>query len=74
MVDDYGICVMRRRAWWPVRFTHGPDGYLRGLPGSLRDAQIRKRSYWLEIVGAVYDRYTGRRIGYMPLTQSLTDA
>lgn len=38
------------RTWRPVRFSHGPDGFIRGCPGSPRDLAIRQRSRWFEMV------------------------
>lgn len=31
---------------WPVRFTHGPDGYLRGCWNSQRDGELPRWSGW----------------------------
>ncbi len=35
---------------FPVRFTHGLDGYLRGCPGSQRDLTLPKWGSWFSWV------------------------
>lgn len=57
----------RHRTIWPVRFTHAADGYMRGLPGSVKDRATPRRSGWFDLVMRCTEGLAFHRVAYRPL-------